>query len=117
MRRRIKATGAESPTSAGIVRNTLKGTKRKFGTASVQKAPVLTSDIREMVAGTDARLIGLRDRALILLGFAGAFRRSEMLGWMFRIAILARMASHNPPTQQDRLRRAGAQIGIPSGMA
>lgn len=33
-----------------------------------------------MVYATDSGLIGTRDRALILLGFAGAFRRSELVG-------------------------------------
>jgi site-specific recombinase XerD len=73
-----KAVGLESPTAAGIVKNTLKGIKRKLGTAAVQKAPALTDDIRAMVGMADSGLIGLRDRALILLGFAGAFRRSEL---------------------------------------
>src|SRR5712691_10046731 len=75
-----KAVGLESPTSAGMVRNTLKGIKRTIGTAAVQKAPTLTDHIRAMVDATDAGRIGLRDRALILLGFAGAFRRSEIVG-------------------------------------
>ena len=75
-----KAVGAESPTLAGIVRNTLKGIKRMLGTAPVQKAPALTADIHAMVDVTVDGLIGLRDRALILLGFAGAFRRSELVG-------------------------------------
>ena len=34
---------------------------------------------RGMVEAADAGLIGVRDRALILLGFAGAFRRSELV--------------------------------------
>jgi integrase len=75
-----KAVGVDSPTAAGIVKNTLKGIKRKLGTAAVQKAPALTDDIRAMLEVADAGLIGLRDRALILLGFAGAFRRSELTG-------------------------------------
>jgi integrase len=75
-----KAVGLDSPTSTGIVKNTLKGIKRTLGTAAIQKAPALTDDIRAMVNATDAGLIGLRDRALILLGFAGAFRRSEVVG-------------------------------------
>jgi site-specific recombinase XerC len=33
-----------------------------------------------MMDATDAGIIGTRDRALILLGFAGAFRRSELVG-------------------------------------
>ena len=72
-----KALGLESPTSSGMVRNTLKGIKRTMGTATVQKAAALTDDIRAMLGATDAGLIGVRDRALILLGFAGAFRRAD----------------------------------------
>jgi site-specific recombinase XerD len=75
-----KAVGLDSPTSAGMVRNTLKGIKRTIGSAAVQKAPTLTADIRAMIDVTDTGLIGARDWALILLGFAGAFRRSEMVG-------------------------------------
>ena len=74
-----KAMGAESPTGAGIVRATLKGIRRTLGTATAQKAPTLTDDIRAMVGATDAGMIGARDRALVLLGFAGAFRRSELV--------------------------------------
>lgn len=75
-----KAMALESPTHHAIVRNTMKGIRRTLGTAPVQKAPALTEDIRTMVDATDAGLIGVRDRALILLGFAGAFRRSELVG-------------------------------------
>jgi len=75
-----KAARLESPTVAGMVRNTLKGIKRTLGTAAMQKTAALTDDIRAMLGATDAGLIGLRDRALILLGFAGAFRRSEVVG-------------------------------------
>ena len=74
-----KAAGLESPTHAAIVRNTLKGIRRTVGTAPAQKAAALTNDIRAIVDATDAGLIGARDRALILLGFAGAFRRSELV--------------------------------------
>jgi hypothetical protein len=51
-----------------------------LGTSSVQKAPAVTDDIRVMVDATDMALIGARDRALVLLGFAGAFHRSELVG-------------------------------------
>jgi len=63
-----------------MVRNTLKGIKRTVGTAPVQKLAALTEDIRAMLEAADADLIGLRDRALILLGFASAFRRAELVG-------------------------------------
>jgi integrase len=74
-----KAAGLDSPTAAGMVKNTMKGIRRTLGTAPTQKAPTLTDDIRAMVDAADAGLIGARDRALILLGFAGAFRRSELV--------------------------------------
>jgi integrase len=57
----------------------MKGIRRTKGTAPEQKTAALTDDIRAMVDGTDAGLIGCRDRALILLGFASAFRRSELV--------------------------------------
>jgi site-specific recombinase XerD len=75
-----RAVGLDSPTHTGIVRNTMKGIRRTKGTAPEQKAAALTEDIRAMVEATDTGIIGLRDRALILLGFAGAFRRSELVG-------------------------------------
>jgi len=89
-----KATGLDSPTSAGMVRNTLKGIRRTLGTATAQKFPTLADDIRAMVDACDVGLIGARDRALVLLGFAGAFRRSELSwAWTLRIAPSARTAS------------------------
>jgi integrase len=74
-----KVAGLEPPTHAPIVRNTLKGIRRTLGTAPAQKAPALIDDIRTMIEASDAGLIGVRDRALILLSFAGAFRRSELV--------------------------------------
>lgn len=74
-----KATGMESPTHHPIVANTMKGIRRTKGTAPAQKTAALTDDIRSMVEATHRGLIGIRDRALILLGFAGAFRRSELV--------------------------------------
>jgi integrase len=42
--------------------------------------PTLTKHIREMVEHLPNSLLGVRDRALILLGYAGAMRRSELVG-------------------------------------
>jgi integrase len=76
-----KAVRAESPTHSPLVANTMKGIRRTLGTAPAQKAATLTDDIRAMLGATDAGTIGFRDQALILLGFAGAFRRSELIGF------------------------------------
>jgi integrase len=72
--------GFDSPTKSQIVHSVLRGIRRTIGTAPNEKAPLVAADIREMVAGLPDRLIGKRDRALLLLGFAGAFRRSELIG-------------------------------------
>jgi hypothetical protein len=72
-----KRTSRPAPTRAAIVRNRLKGIRRGLGTAPTQNTAALTDDIRAMVDATDAGIIG--DRALILLGSAGAFRRSELV--------------------------------------
>ena len=111
-----KAMGLSSPTSAAIVRSTLKGIKRTLGTAPDQKAPALTDDIRAMVEATDPGLIGLRDRALILLGFAGAFRRSELTATNLDDLDFTRngltVTLRRSKTDQEG---AGRKIGIPYG--
>jgi site-specific recombinase XerD len=111
-----KATGLESPTSAGIVRNTLKGIRRALGTATAPKSPTLTDDIRAMVDATDAGPIGARDRALMLLGFAGAFRRSELVGLDIADCVFGKdglvVTLRRSKTDQDG---AGSKIGIPHG--
>jgi len=72
--------GFESPTTNEVVRSVLKGIRRVLGCAPAEKAPLLAVDMREMVAALPDSLLGTRDRALLLLGFSGAFRRSELVG-------------------------------------
>ncbi len=69
----------ESPTHSMIVRAVMAGIRRNKGTSQQGKIPVLTSDIRVMVEVLPDNLLGIRDRALLLLGFAGAYRRSELV--------------------------------------
>jgi site-specific recombinase XerD len=111
-----KALGLASPTSAGIVRNTLKGIRWTLGTAPAQKAPTLTADIRAMVDAADAGLIGARDRALVLLGFTGAFRRSELVGLEVADLEFTRdgltVTLRRSKTDQEG---AGRKIGVPYG--
>lgn len=74
-----KLAGYDSPTTDTRVRKVMQGIKRVHGTAQVQKAPILIETVRAMVAtlGNDPQ--STRDRALLLVGFAGAFRRSELV--------------------------------------
>jgi integrase len=111
-----KALGLESPTSSGMVRNTMKGIRRTLGSAPAQKAAALTEDIRAMVAATDPGLIGLRDRALVLLGFAGAFRRSELVGLDLADCEFSKdgltITLRRSKTDQEG---AGRKVGVPYG--
>jgi integrase len=111
-----KAAGLEPPTHHAIVRNTMKGIRRTMGTAPAQKAAALTDDIRTMVEAAGDGTIGARDRALILLGFAGAFRRSELVGLDVADCAFGKdgltVTLRRSKTDQDG---AGRKIGIPYG--
>jgi integrase len=62
------------------VREVWKGIRRDKGTAPSRKTPVLTADLRRMLAALSRhRLIDRRDAALLLFGFTGALRRSELV--------------------------------------
>ena len=67
------------PTKNEPVHLAMKALRKKLSRAQTQKAPAVTDIIRAMVAELPAGPAGLRDRALLLLGFAGAFRRSELV--------------------------------------
>lgn len=57
----------------------LAGIRRKHARPPVQKEAILPEDIRDMLATLPHDLRGLRDRAILLVGFAGGLRRSEIV--------------------------------------
>ena len=72
--------GFPSPLGSPEVQAVWRGLRRVQGSASLHaKKPLLLEDIRKICATLDpTKETGIRDRALILLGFAGAFRRGEL---------------------------------------
>ncbi|MEM1149009.1 MAG: tyrosine-type recombinase/integrase [Pseudomonadota bacterium] len=58
----------------------LAGIRRKHARPPAQKEAILPGDILAMVATLPHDLRGLRDRAILLIGFAGGLRRSEIVG-------------------------------------
>jgi len=74
-----KAADLDPPTTDRAVRRVMTGIRRAKGTAQEGKAPAVTREMKAMVATLPSTLRGRRDRALLLLGFAGAFRRSELV--------------------------------------
>jgi integrase len=57
----------------------LAGIRRKHARPPQQKEAILPSDLRDMLATLPHDLRGLRDRAILLIGFAGGLRRSEIV--------------------------------------
>lgn len=72
-----RAADLPSPRTEAV-RAVLGGIRRTLGIAQKQAAPATAVDLRAMVAALPDTMIGKRDAALLLVGFAGAFRRSEL---------------------------------------
>lgn len=63
------------------VRELMAGIRRTYGMRPDKLDPLTTGQLARIVANLDLdTLSGLRDRALLLFGYAGAFRRSELIG-------------------------------------
>jgi hypothetical protein len=115
LRRRVaaivrQARLAQVPFDTGNphVRETLRGIARKHTGDKRQAAALTTPEIRKLVLACGPGLAGLRDRALILIGFAGALRRSELVAlqhkhvvWTARGISLRIARSKTSPTGVD----------------
>lgn len=73
-----RQAGIPLDTNDAAFRETWRGIRRTHGVAPDVKAPTVTEEIRAMIDRLPASLTGVRDRALLLVGFAGGFRRSEL---------------------------------------
>ena len=111
-----KVAGLDSPGSSAPVKLTMQGIRRRLGVAQRQVAPILPGDLRRMIEALPASTIGTRDRAILCVGFAGAFRRSELAD--LDVADLHFGADgliitlRRSKTDQDG---AGRKVGIPYG--
>lgn len=111
-----KAAGFNSPRGSPEVRAVFQGIRRVHNTVPLRKSPVLIHDLRLMVADLSESRIDVRNRALLLLGFAGGFRRSELVG--LDVADIARdkdglrVNLRRSKTDQEGV---GRMVGIPYG--
>lgn len=125
LRRRLSAiqhfhreAGQDFDTRHRELRDVWSGIRRTYGTQPTVKAPTVTEELRALLEplGTE-RLIDLRDRALLLIGFAGCYRRSELVG--LDVAHVARhrdglvLTTARSKTDQEG---AGTEKGIPFGV-
>lgn len=76
-RKHVEA-GYPSPRHDPLVARLLAGIRRQLRVAPKQAAPLLIEDLRQIVEVLPHSPIGQRDRAVLLLGFAGMFRRAEL---------------------------------------
>ena len=98
------------------IRETLRGIGRKHGTPARRAAALTITEIKKLcrVCGDD--LTGLRDRVFFLVGFAGAMRRSELVGLdvadVIRTADGLKILIERSKTYAEG---EGAEIAIPHG--
>ncbi|HEY3377564.1 MAG TPA: site-specific integrase [Armatimonadota bacterium] len=109
--------GYQTPTQSPVVKGVIRGIGRKHGRPPQGAEALLPETLTKLLAIIDvSKLIGKRDRALLLLGFAGAFRRSELVDLNFNdmewhdegVIVLLR---HSKTDQQGH----GRIVGIPRG--
>jgi integrase len=71
----------KSPAVHVSVRQTMQGIRRTLGISQRRVRAIVKDDLLEMLALVDQQkpMRAARDRALLLIGFAGAFRRAELV--------------------------------------
>jgi len=70
----------ENPVRHAMVRTAMKGAARLYGAPQRGVEPLLLADLRRIIESTGNSTIDVRNKALLALGFAGGFRRSELVG-------------------------------------
>ena len=71
--------GLPAPREAAAVRDAWRGMRRVLSVAPRQKAPLLVEDLRALAIALPSTLRGIRDRAILVLGWAMGARRSEIV--------------------------------------
>lgn len=111
-----KLQGHTPPTASPQVESVIAGIRRTHGTKQTGKKAATVDILRRLVATCENSTIGTRDRALLLVGFAGAFRRSELValdvGDVETVEQGLKITIRRSKTDQEG---AGRVLGIPYG--
>jgi integrase len=111
-----EARALPNPCRAEIVRAILRGIKRTRGIAQKEAKPLLREDLFRVLDAMGDGVKDARDRALLLVGFAGGFRRSELVGLDLadteRVREGTIITLRHSKTDQEG---AGRKVGIPFG--
>lgn len=123
----------DSPRLAPVVRRVMKGIRRTLGGEQDRASPIMPADLRRMVDdGCKVRnpvpkkqdsvlhasrlRRALRDRALLTVGFAGAFRRSELSSLCWRdVQLVDEGLKVTIRSSKTDKKRVGQTIGLPYG--
>ena len=103
-----------APTSVQLVRETMRGISRTLRVAHYRKEPIRIDDLPAILDALPDTLKGVRDRALLLIGFSGAFRRSEIVALnVDDIAFVREGLIVNVRRSKTDQEGAGTEIAIP----
>ncbi len=110
------AKGLPNPARSELVRSTLRGIRRAHGAPQRLARPLTKEDLFSVLATTGDGLKDARDRALLLVGFAGAFRRCELVAIDYTDIepVKQGIVVHLRRSKTDQ-EGAGRKIGIPHG--
>ena len=98
------------------IRETLRGIGRTHGAPARRSAALTTAEVRTLARACGTTLAGARDRALFLVGFAAALRRSELVGLdVADLAWTANGAVLRIKLSKTDAEGAGADVGISRG--
>jgi len=108
--------GLQSPTTSALVKSTIRGIKRIHGIPQRVSTPLLVEDLMKIMAMLGDGVKETRDRALLLLGFAGGFRRSELVALNVENtqAVRQGMVVTITKSKTDQ-ENTGRKVGIPHG--
>jgi integrase len=110
-----RASGYSSPTKAKVVRVARREARRMAEGPEHEARPATAPDLSRMVEGFGSDLAGCRGRALVLLGFAGALRRNELVG--LDVADITEETGGLTVRLRSKADRSGGgrTVGIPGG--
>lgn len=110
------ANGWDNPCRAEVVRATLRGIRRVKGTAQDQAKPLMREDLFLVLDALSDDIRARRDRALLLIGWGGGFRSSELTGLAMADVEEARegIILHLRRSKTDQTGE-GRKVGIPLG--
>lgn len=115
-----KEAGLAAPSArdaAGVIAQMMAGVRRKYARKKDQKAPAAADVLTAMLATiTGTGLRAKRDRAILAVGMAGAFRRSEIAAMLLPdLAFEGAGVRITIPRSKGDQEAEGQEIAIPEG--